>query len=349
MKKKYRIVHYLNQFFAQIGGEEAAGCPMVIKNEVVGPGLAFEKNLGEDYEIVATIICGDNYFADHETEVLSQIVDTVKEWNPDILLAGPAFNAGRYGPACGAVCKAVQEEMNIPTVTGMYEENPGVEMFRKDCYIVKTKNSAVGMRNAVKAMSNLVIKLLNHQEVLPERDEYFYKGFKKNIFVEKNGAERAVEMLLNKLKGVPFETEIQVPVYEKVTPANPVTDLKNAKIALVTDAGVTDKENINGLESARATKYLALDITGRTYLSAEDFCSVHGGFDTSIANQNPNVLVPLDILYGMKEKGLIGDIYPTLYSTTGNGTSLKNSKQFGKEIAQKLQNAEVDAVILTST
>ena len=56
----------------------------------------------------------------------------IKSFNPDVFIAGPAFNAGRYGIACGAVGKLVQDELNIPVVSGMYIENPGADMFKKD-------------------------------------------------------------------------------------------------------------------------------------------------------------------------------------------------------------------------
>ena len=37
---KIKVVHYINQFFAQIGGEEKADYPAEIRiGEVVGPGL----------------------------------------------------------------------------------------------------------------------------------------------------------------------------------------------------------------------------------------------------------------------------------------------------------------------
>ena len=62
----------------------------------------------------------------------------VKKYNPDLFIAGPAFNAGRYGVACGTIAKAVQESLDIPCLTGMYVENPGADMFKKDVYIVET-------------------------------------------------------------------------------------------------------------------------------------------------------------------------------------------------------------------
>ncbi len=60
---KYKVVHYINQFFAGIGGEEKANIPPEMRDGVVGPGMAFAGALKDDMEIVATIICGDSYYA----------------------------------------------------------------------------------------------------------------------------------------------------------------------------------------------------------------------------------------------------------------------------------------------
>lgn len=349
MEKKIKVVHYINQFFGQIGGEEQAFIEPRISQGSVGPGLAFAAKLGDSYEIVATIICGDNYIAENQESAVKTIVDMVKEFEVDMFIAGPAFNAGRYGPACGAVCKAISEEFNIPCVTGMYEENPGAEIYKKDCYIVKTKDSAASMRASVGIMTKLINKIVSGVEVDPEVDGYIAKGIKKNIFVEKNGAARSVEMLLAKLRKEEFKTELLLSPYEMVDMASPISDLKKARIALVSDAGITDKENTNRLESARATKYLELDLSDLSSLEAEKFASVHGGFDTAYANTNPEVLMPLGVFRDLQKEGEILDLHETLYSTTGNGTSLANSKKFGAEIAQKLLDANVQGAILTST
>ena len=104
--------------------------------------MGLKAALGEDYEIVSTIICGDNYFGENLDAATDTIIEMVKKCEPDVFVAGPAFNAGRYGVACGTICKAVEERLGIPVITGMYIENPGVDMFRKDLIIVDTPNSA---------------------------------------------------------------------------------------------------------------------------------------------------------------------------------------------------------------
>ena len=160
-----KVVHYINQFFAQIGGEEMAHVPAEVREGIVGPGLAFKQAFGEEAEIVATIVCGDSYFNENMDEAKKNIIEMVKKYNPDIFIAGPAFNAGRYGVACGTIAQAVKDELNIPVLTGMYTENPGADMFKNNFYIVSTKNSAAGMRDAVKKMAPLALKLAKGEKI----------------------------------------------------------------------------------------------------------------------------------------------------------------------------------------
>ena len=163
---KYKIVHYINQFFAGIGGEEKADYTPELREGVVGPGMGLKAALGEDYEIVSTIICGDNYFGENLDAATDTIIEMVKKCEPDVFVAGPAFNAGRYGVACGTICKAVEERLGIPVITGMYIENPGVDMFRKDLIIVDTPNSAAGMPKVLPVMSALIKKMSAGEEIL---------------------------------------------------------------------------------------------------------------------------------------------------------------------------------------
>ncbi len=44
-------------------------------------------------------------------EALEKILESLENLQFDIFFAGPAFQAGRYGVACGAICKAVKENL----------------------------------------------------------------------------------------------------------------------------------------------------------------------------------------------------------------------------------------------
>ena len=154
-----KILFYTNQFFGQIGGEEFAYTEPFFKEGKVGPSNAMAPQL-KDAEFVRTIICGDNYFAENIDKCLEFIKAQVEEVQPDLVIAGPAFNAGRFGIACSEVCKFVQQTYGIPSITGLYWENPAVEMYKQYCYIVETDKSAAGIRKAAPLIAGLANKIL---------------------------------------------------------------------------------------------------------------------------------------------------------------------------------------------
>ena len=346
-----KVVHYINQFFANIGGEEMAHIEAELhKGEVMGPGLAFKQNFKDEAEIVATIVCGDSWFNENLEEAKARILAWVKELNPDVFVAGPAFNAGRYGVACGTIADAVQEELGIPAVTGMYEENPGADMFKNKVYTVPTKNSAAGMRDAVKKMAPLTLKLAKSETIGAScQDNYMPNGVRVNFFEEKRGSRRAVDMLLKKLADKPFVTEYPMPAFDRVAPQPAIKDLSKATIALVTSGGIVPKGNPDHIESSNASHYGEYDITGVMDLTEATYETAHGGYDPVYANEDADRVLPVDVLREMEKNGVIGKLHNKFYTTVGNGTAVASSKAFSDEFAQKLIADGVDAVILTST
>lgn len=348
---KLKVVHYINQFFAQIGGEEKADYPVELRvGEVVGPGMALTQNFKDEAEIIATIVCGDSYFNENLEKAKAEILEMVKEQAPDIFIAGPAFNAGRYGVACGTIAAAVQEELGIPSLTGMYVENPGADMFKNQVYMVSTKNSAAGMRDAVKKMAPLAVKLGKGEKIGSSAEEgYMPNGIRVNFFEKERGSQRAVKMLIKKLAGKPFETEFPMPDFDRVDPNPAVKDLAHAKIALVTSGGIVPKGNPDHIESSSASHYGEYDITGVTDLTEDTYETAHGGYDPVYANEDADRVLPVDVINEFIKEGKIGSLHKYFYTTVGNGTAVANAKKFATEIGQKLVDDHVDAVILTST
>ena len=304
---KIKVVHYINQFFAQIGGEEKADYPAEIRvGEVVGPGLALTQNFKDEAEIIATVICGDSYFNENLEKAKADILAMVKEQAPDVFIAGPAFNAGRYGVACGTIAAAVQEELGIPAVTGMYVENPGADMFKNDVYMISTKNSAAGMRDAVKKLAPLAVKLAKGEKIGSSAEEgYIPNGVRVNFFEKERGSKRAVKMLIKKLNDKPYVTEYPMPNFDRVEPNPAVKDLAHAKIALVTSGGIVPKGNPDHIESSSASHYGEYDITGVTDLTEETYETAHGGYDPVYANEDPDRVLPVDVLRDMEKEGVI--------------------------------------------
>ncbi len=345
----YKVLYYVNQFFGQVGGEDKAGMAPVIKDGKVGPAMGFDQLMGDEAEVVGTIICGDNYFNENNEEAVKFIVDAVNEKSPDIVIAGPAFNAGRYGMACAGVAKVVADKLKIPVITGMYEENPGLEESRKKAIVVGTSDSAAGMKKALAKMSELAKKVLHEEQLgLPDEEGYFAQGKRLTVFSDKRGSERAVEMLLARLKGEEFKSELPMPVFDRVAPADAIKDLSKAKIALVTSGGIVPNGNPDRIQSASAQKWGKYNIAGKDSLESE-FYTIHGGYDPVYANEMPDRVAPLDMLRKFQKEGMIGEVYEYFYTTTGTGTSVGNSITFGAEIGKELKDAGVDAAILTST
>src|SRR4030095_2288622 len=159
-----RVVHYLNECCGGLGGEEKAGAPLEVRAGAVGPGLLLEQLLGNDATVVMTLVCGDNYAVEKQEAMIDAALDKIREAKPDLFVTGPCFQAGRYGMAAGALCCAVQK-LGIPVVTGMGEENPGVDLYREKLYIVESGMNAARMRDVLGKMANLATKLVNKAKI----------------------------------------------------------------------------------------------------------------------------------------------------------------------------------------
>ena len=345
----FKVVHYINQFFANIGGEEMAHVAPELREGLVGPGLALNTAWKGEAEIVNTIVCGDSYFAEHEADAKEKVLGWVKEIKPDFFIAGPAFNAGRYGYACATICKAVKEELGIPVLTGMYEENPGADL-KNSIYIISTANSAAGMRKAAPVMAKFAMKLMKGEKIGASVEEgYMNTGVRVNFFDSKRGSARAVDMMVAKLADKPFVTEYPMPSFDRVAPNKAIKDLSKATIALCTSGGIVPKGNPDHIESSSASHYGEYCIAGLDKLTEASHETAHGGYDPVYANADPNRVLPVDVLRDMEKEGKIGKLHDLYYATVGNGTSVANAKGFAAEYAQKLLKAGVHAVIMTST
>lgn len=174
-------------------------------------------------------------------------------------------------------------------------------------------------------------------------------GIRRNFFEKEIGAKRAVDMLVAKLNDKPYTTEYPMPSFDRVAPNPAIKDLSKATIALCTSGGIVPKGNPDHIESSSASHYGEYDITGVDDLTAETYETAHGGYDPVYANADADRVLPVDVLREMEKEGKIGKLHHLYYSTVGNGTSVANAKAFAAEYAQKLLQAGVHAVIMTST
>jgi betaine reductase len=340
-----RVVHYLNQFFTGVGGEDAASAPPARVDGPVGPGRKLAALLGDGFEVVATVSCGDDYAAgtDGATE---EILALVREVGPDLVVAGPAFSSGRYGLACGRVTAAAQRD-GIAAVAAMHEDNPGVEE-AEGAVVVRSGAAAREMGASLEVLAAAAAKLAAGQAVTTD-DGRVGKPARRGVVADKPAAERAVDLALARLAGDDQASEVSVPSFGAVTPASPVEDLAAARVALVTEGAVVPDGNPDKLESARATKWARYPLDGKQSLRAGEYVSVHGGFSTVAANEDPQRILPLDVARELEQEGVIGSLHQEYLVTAGNGTSVANARRFGTEWAADLRRSGVRAAILTAT
>lgn len=345
-----RVVHYLNQFFGGKGGEEAAHLPAEIHEGAMGPGRLLASILGDGAEVVQTMVVGDNYAAENLPALSTLAVHTARACQADLFVAGPCFEAGRYGMAAGALCKAVKDALGIPVITGMAVENPGVDLYRQEVYIVDSGTHVQAMRDVLTTMARLAKKLAHQQAIgLPSEEGYVPQGVLRDAFVAPTAAQRLVAMVYAKTTGQPFASEFTPPTFRAVPAPAPVLDLSKARVAVVTDGGLVPKGNPDKIAPYAATNWGAYDISGLDDLHGEDYEVSHRGYDTRYVEQDPDRLVPVDVLRELEQAGVLGKLHESFVSTSGLANPLANSRRLGQEIAAKLKAEGVEAVILTST
>jgi len=345
-----RIAHYLNQFFGGIGAEEHAGRALEIHEGAVGPGKLLESLLGNDARVILTFVCGDNFAVEHQAELTAAILEKLRETRVDLFVAGPCFDAGRYGMAAGAICRAVQTELGVPVVTAMSEENPGVDLYREALYIIDSGTNVTKLRDVVARMAALGKKLAANDPIgSPTQEGYLRRGWLRDQLVEKRAATRLVDMLVAKMKGELFESEMPATSFAPVPMPAAVRNLSKARVMLITDGGLVPKGNPDRIEGTAATRWGSYNIGGSDDLRGEDYEVSHGGYDTRFVQEDPDRLVPLDAMREMEKNGVIGKLHDEFISTCGRSNPLSNTRRLGREIAEKAKRDGVDAIILTST
>lgn len=350
MSDKIRVVHYINQFYGGFGGEDTASMKLVVKEEPVGPGLLLKSFLGDDYEIVATIICGDNYIAENIESVCGEIEELVKKYQAQLFVAGPGFNAGRYGMGCGAATAAITEHVKIPAVTALYSENPGTDLYKDRAYILQTDNNASKMRDAMKRVAAFAKRLVEKDFISDGKTEGFHgSGPAIEIDYSIPACTRGLNMLLDKYYHRGFHTEVMMPNHEEIPLPVLNKPLSEVKLALVTDGGLVPKGNPDNMVPTNSKNFKRYDFGKVDHLDPANYEVSHQGYNNAFVLQDPNRLVPVDAVAELKKEGRIGDYLTAYYTTAGVMTPMEMGKKFGEGIAKDLKDNDVDAVILTST
>ncbi len=239
-------------------------------------------------------------------------------------------------------------------ISGMHIENPGVELYQqykdKNFFIVPTSDGALGMGDALEKMLRLTARIVKGKVIGPaDREDYIPRGFRLSAMAEKTGVERAVDMLLDKLEGRPFSTEIPIETVEEAPVAPPIADLQNAHLALLSTAGVVAPGNPDGFKTNGNTQWKKYSIEQLNSMTDTPWDVWHGGYNTVFMHENPNYGVPLDGVRGTQKEGTVGKLHPYFYSIPGSFGQISVMQKIGKEILKDMNDAGVNGALLVST
>jgi betaine reductase len=351
---RMRVLHYINQFFAGIGGEEKASTPMGVLKGPIGPGKRLESLLKNSAEVVVTVYCGDDYFVEHQEEVLTATLNIAREHGIEVVISGPAFLAGRYGFACVEICHFLGSSGGYFGISAMSKNNPAVLTYKqhKDrrTYIFPTSDGVTGMEESLSKIASFVSKLAQGEgQPLASEDGYIKRGIRVPLIAHKSGAKRTIDLLLEKIVGSPFVSEIPFEIPEVVVPAPPIANLQDAQLALASTAGVHAAGNPYGFKAMSNTQWKKYPIGNLNSMTDTEWCVIHGGTSTSYMSENPNFAVPLDVCKKMEKDGVFKQLYPYFYATTGVAASVPRMESIGKEIAIDMKRDGVNGVLLVST
>ena len=349
---KYKVVHYINQFYAGMGGEDTASVGISVRDGAVGPGLALKANLGADYEIVKTIICGDNTIAEKTAEIVPQIVELVKKKQAPICsLRALALMPDVTGIGCGATTAAVTEQLRIPAVTALSAENPGTDIYKNRCYILQTENSAKNMRKTAAFMAAFAKRLVEGDTIKDGKEEH-YHGSGPAVVIDYSipAAKRGIDMLLAKHAGRPFHTEVVMPNHEEIPVPVLTKPLSERKIrpghgwrpcakGQSRSSGAYQFQGVQKVFHSRYG-YAQSPRLGRSAIKV---------ITMPLCCRILTALVPVDALRKLVKAGVVGSMDDAFYSTAGVMTPMEKCKKFGEGIAKGLIADGCDAAIETST
>jgi len=337
-----------------MGAEDKTDLPPDFREGALGPGKRLQSLLGDSAKIVVTAYCGDNYFAENTDKVLEVILKIAKEHDVQIGVAGPAFAAGRYGFACNEFCHFVSTSLGLPCVTGMFVENPGVDGYQqckdRKVFLLPASDAITGMEDALSRMAKLVSKLASGSAIGSAAEEgYLAAGIRLDVDVSKIGAERAIDMLADKLAGRPFDTELPYESFEDVPIPPAIADIKKTCIALASTTGLTTAGNPYGFKMARNTKFEKYPIGNMNSMKEVSWDVLHAGYGASFMLANPNYGVPLDASRELEREGAFGKLSPYFYGTTGVEGTIADMQAIGRRMVADMKAEGVDAVLLVST
>jgi glycine reductase len=237
----------------------------------------------------------------------------------------------------------------IPAAAAMHPANPGLALRRPGGYIVPAAADATRMAEAVGRLAEIGLKLARREPLGPAAvDGYLPTGERRPVVHPEAGHTRAVAMLLAKLAGRPFRSELALLRPRAVAPAPALGDAAKSRLALITSGGLVPRGNPDRMPPRYSRHRFEYELPTAGLVPGE-WESIHAGYHVAAVNANPNVVLPLDAVRRLLDEGRIGSLSPRLQSLAGVGTPDSAARDIAAELADSLRREGAHGAIMVAT
>lgn len=128
---------------------------------------------------------------------------------------------------------------------------------------------------------------------------------------------------------------------------NVIKNISKATITLITVGGIVPKGNPDKIPASKATFYKKYSIDGVQDLTSENYEVADGTYDPANVSEDPDRMLPVDVMRRLEMEGAIGSLYNYFYTTSGGGMTVDTATTLGTNLATELKNENIDGFILT--
>ena len=116
-------------------------------------------------------------------------------------------------------------------------------------------------------------------------------------------------MLLDKLAGRPFRSELALLQPRAVAPAPALGDTTASRLALITSGRLVPRGNPDRMPHRHSRHRFEYELPTAGLMPGE-WESIHAGYHVAAVNADPNVVLPLDAVRRLLDEGRIGSLPP---------------------------------------
>lgn len=160
-----------DQGLAGAGGKSNPNQELAIAKGGIGSALMLKPHFDKvNANIVATLYCGNEFFLNHEKEVIIKMTKMVEKINPDMVVCGPCFNFEDYALMSAEIAKSIEENTDINVVAMMSIENEEtIKNYKDKIDILKMpKKGGTGLSDSFDNLANYIDSKVNSKEINKE-------------------------------------------------------------------------------------------------------------------------------------------------------------------------------------